>query len=243
MTHVCIEPAIHYWGTPVALLTTLNADGTVNAAPMSSIFWLGWSCMLGLDASSRTTENLRRSGECVIHLADAALAPAIDRLALTTGSPAVPVHKRLLGYAFVADKLAHAGLTALAAAEVAPPRIAEAPVQLEAKVVRVRPFAEGDAKMAVAAVAVELRIARVHVREDLVVPGTSKIDAERWRPLTMSFRRLFVRGDEVQPSRLATGPESAYAPWKRGALGALAGAALGHWSRWRHGAPDDDAPG
>ncbi|MFO0686698.1 MAG: flavin reductase family protein [Sandaracinus sp.] len=240
MTHVRIEPAIHYWGTPVALLTTTNPDGSTNVAPMSSVFWLGWSCMLGLDASSRTTENLRRTGECVVQLADEALAPAVDRLALTTGTAAVPVHKRLLGYAFVADKLAHAGLTTTPSHEVAVPRIAEAPVQLEAKVVRVRPFAEGDARMAVAAVAVELRIVAVHVDEALVVPGSSsKIDASRWRPLTMSFRRLFVRGDEVLASRLATGPESAYAPWKRGQLGALAGAVLGQWSRWRHGVPED----
>lgn len=217
MTHVRIEPAIHYWGTPVALLATQNPDGSTNVAPMSSVFWLGWSCMLGLDASSQTTGNLRRTGECVVHLADESLAPAVNRLALTTGTTAVPVHKRLLGYTFVADKLAHAGLTTTPSHEVAVPRITQAPVHLEAKVVRVRRFAEGDARMAVAAVSVELRIVAVHVDEALVVPGSSsKIDASRWRPLMMSFRRLFARGDEVLASRLATGPEGAYAPGSGG---------------------------
>lgn len=57
--HHTIEPAVHYWGTPVVLVSTCNADGSANLAPMSSAWWLGWSCMLGLDASSQTTENLR----------------------------------------------------------------------------------------------------------------------------------------------------------------------------------------
>ena len=64
-----VEPAIHYWGTPVVLISTLNEDGTTNLSPMSSAWWLGWSCMLGLDASSQTTENLKRNGECVLNLA------------------------------------------------------------------------------------------------------------------------------------------------------------------------------
>jgi flavin reductase (DIM6/NTAB) family NADH-FMN oxidoreductase RutF len=58
MSHVTIEPAIQYWGTPVVLSSTLNGDGTTNVAPMSSAWWLGWSCMLGLEASSQSSENL-----------------------------------------------------------------------------------------------------------------------------------------------------------------------------------------
>ena len=46
--HKTIEPTILYFGTPVALVSTMNADGTPNLAPMSSAWWLGWSCMLGL---------------------------------------------------------------------------------------------------------------------------------------------------------------------------------------------------
>src|SRR5437016_7801839 len=45
--HKTIEPTILYFGTPVALISTLNQDGTPNLAPMSSAWWLGWSCMLG----------------------------------------------------------------------------------------------------------------------------------------------------------------------------------------------------
>ena len=41
MTHVTIEPSILYVGTPVALLSTMNDDDTINLAPMSSAWALG----------------------------------------------------------------------------------------------------------------------------------------------------------------------------------------------------------
>ncbi|KWK18906.1 hypothetical protein WT77_25865 [Burkholderia stagnalis] len=53
--HRASEPNILYFGTPVGLIST------VNFAPMSSTFWLGWRCVLGLAASSQTTRNLIRN--------------------------------------------------------------------------------------------------------------------------------------------------------------------------------------
>ena len=77
-----IEPAILYFGTPVVLISSLNEDGTTNIAPNSSAWWLGWSCMLGIDGSSQTTKNLLRHGECVLNLAGVEMAMAVfDRLA------------------------------------------------------------------------------------------------------------------------------------------------------------------
>ena len=52
--HTVIEPAILYFGTPVALISTCNEDGSSNLAPMSSLWWLGRSCMLGFGAHSHT---------------------------------------------------------------------------------------------------------------------------------------------------------------------------------------------
>jgi flavin reductase (DIM6/NTAB) family NADH-FMN oxidoreductase RutF len=82
--HTAIEPSILYLGTPVVLISSTNADGSANLAPMSSAFWLGWRGILGLDGSSRTTENMRRTGECVLNLPSADQADTVDRLALTT---------------------------------------------------------------------------------------------------------------------------------------------------------------
>jgi hypothetical protein len=42
----------------------------------------------------------------------------------------------------------------------------------------------------------------------------NRIDPDKWKPLIMSFRKFYGIGSNVHPSRLATGPEEAYAPWK-----------------------------
>lgn len=96
--HKTIHPAILYFGTPVVLISSLNEDGTHNIAPMSSAFWLGWRCMLGLTAHSKTTQNMLRNGECVLNLPSINEVAAVNRLALTTGSNPVPKSKIHKGY-------------------------------------------------------------------------------------------------------------------------------------------------
>lgn len=237
--HRDVSPAIHYWGTPVVLVSTLNPDGGVNISPMSSAWWLGWSCMLGFDATSQTVHNLARERECVLNLASVDQADAVNALALTTGSASVPLHKRLLGYERVADKLGRAGLSAAPSALVKPPRVAECPVQLEAVVVRLRPFAKEDARMAVPACAVEVRLVKAHVDEALL-SAPDRIDPDRWRPLIMSFRQLYGLGARLDRSRLASGDEAAYAPWKKGPFERVAARAVGAMLKHRHEVPDDD---
>ncbi|MEU0333912.1 flavin reductase family protein [Streptomyces sp. NPDC006193] len=202
--HRTIDPRVLYFGTPVVLLGTANDDGSANLAPMSSVWWVGRSCMLGLDETSRTTENLTRTGECVLNLPSSALVAAVDRLALLTGSPVVPEHKRRKGYRYEPDKFGAAGLTPLPAETVGAPRVAECPVHLEAVVDRVHAFAEEDSGV----VAVDARIVRVHVEEDLLVPGSRRyIDADRWDPLIMKFCEFYGGGPNLHPSALARGWE------------------------------------
>ena len=69
--HVVPGLNVLYFGTPVVLISTLNLDGTANLAPMSSAWWLGQTAVLGLDATSQTTVNLRRERECVLSLPSA----------------------------------------------------------------------------------------------------------------------------------------------------------------------------
>jgi flavin reductase (DIM6/NTAB) family NADH-FMN oxidoreductase RutF len=49
--------------------------------------------MLGLAAESKTTENMKRTGECVLNLPSVDLVAAVDRLARTTGSNPCPLEK------------------------------------------------------------------------------------------------------------------------------------------------------
>ncbi len=197
--HRTIDPTILYFGTPVAVISTLNPDGSPNLAPMSSAWWLGWSCMLGLGTMGQTSDNLIRTRECVINLPSQAEVTHVDRLALTTGKNPVPEKKLGWGYRYEADKFGVAGFTPSPAMVVAPPRIQECPVQMEGIVHDVRPFGKN-----VSANAFEVHIVKLHVDESLLMgPDLRHIDPVKWRPLMMSFCRFFGMGDEVHPSRLA----------------------------------------
>jgi flavin reductase (DIM6/NTAB) family NADH-FMN oxidoreductase RutF len=129
--HRTIEPTILYFGTPVALISTLNEDGSVNLAPMSSAWWLGWSCMLGLGSMGKTSDNLIRTGECVINLPSQGQVSHVDRLAMTTGKNPVPQKKVSWGYRYEPDKLGIADFTATPSLAVKPPRVTECPVPME----------------------------------------------------------------------------------------------------------------
>lgn len=195
--HKTIEPSILYFGTPVALISTLNEDGSANIAPMSSAWWLGWTCMLGLGQMSQTSDNLIRTRECVINLPSEELVSCVDRLALTTGKNPAPEKKKGWGYRHERDKFEVAGMTPVASEMVAAPRIKECAVHMEGVVHEYRAFGKN-----VAANSFEVHIVKLHVKEELLV-GDRHIDPVRWRPLMMSFCRFFGLGGEVHPSRLA----------------------------------------
>ena len=210
--HVSIEPAILYFGTPVVLIGTLNEDGSNNLAPMSSAFWLGWRCMLGLATHSKTSQNLLRTGECVLNLPSDAMVTAVDRLALTTGSDPVPERKRLRGYVHVADKFGVSGLTPMASETVAAPRVRECPVQLEAVLAARHSMADEDDRLRGGATVFEVRVQRVHVDPSIRMRGEpDRVDPDLWRPLIMSFQKFYgLAAGQLQSSRLAGIPEGMY---------------------------------
>lgn len=211
--HVCIDPAILYFGTPVLLISTLNEDGSANLAPMSSAWWLGWGCMLGLTSGSKTTENLVRTGQCVLNLPSQDQVAAVDRLALTTGSNPVPKFKDFMGFRYVPDKFGRADLTIQASDLVAPPRVVECPVQMEAELNAVHPFGIGNPRIRTEISALEVRIVAVHVDPAIVMADDpDRIDPDKWRPLIMSFRQFYGLGDQVHPSRLSEFPEAYFRP-------------------------------
>jgi flavin reductase (DIM6/NTAB) family NADH-FMN oxidoreductase RutF len=198
--HKTIDPTILYFGTPAALISTLNDDGTPNLAPMSSAWWLGWSCMLGLGTMGQTSENLIRTRERVINLPNQDQVSQVDRLALTTGRNPVSAQKVSWGYRYEGDKFGTAAFTPAPSLAVSPPRVAECRVQMEGVVHDWRPFGKN-----VSANCFEVHIVRLHVDESLLSEHGPRphLDSAKWRPLFMSFCRLFGIGSEVHPSRLA----------------------------------------
>jgi flavin reductase (DIM6/NTAB) family NADH-FMN oxidoreductase RutF len=210
--HINIEPSILYFGTPVILLSTRNEDGTSNVAPMSSAWWLGWNCMLGLGAKGHTAQNLAREKECVLNLPSASMVDAVNRLARLTGSNPIPPHKQAMGYRHEKNKMEVAGLTATPSDLVEAPRIRECPVQLEAVLEATHPFGTRPDKLATA-LAFEVRIVRAHIDDAILAPGLhNHIDPDKWRPLMMSFCHFYGLGPRIGYSTLAEIPEEAYRP-------------------------------
>ncbi|MET7748690.1 flavin reductase family protein [Micromonospora sp. NPDC005367] len=188
--HLTIQPKILYFGTPVVLLSTENEDGTSNLAPMSSAWALGQVVVLGLGSEGQTARNLRERPDLVINLPSAEQWPAVERLAPLTGRDPVPDHKRG-AFQYEPAKFAAAGLRPEPAELVRPPRVAECPLQLEARAVRINPDLHGDFLI------VEAHVLRVHADPAIVVPGTDHVAPTAWRPLIYNFRHYFGLGTEL----------------------------------------------
>jgi flavin reductase (DIM6/NTAB) family NADH-FMN oxidoreductase RutF len=209
--HKQSEPEILYFGTPVVLISTCNEDGSFNIAPISSIFWLGWRCVIGISAFSKTTENIKRNESCVLNLPSVNEVSAVNRLALTTGSNPVPEGKKRKGYRHVRDKFELAGLTPVTSETVNAPRILECPVQMEASLRSVHGIGETDEKIKGNILTMEFRIQRVHLEESILMEGSNKrVDPDKWKPLIMSFQKFYSLTEQVHESRLAEIPEILY---------------------------------
>lgn len=86
-----IEPKILHFGTPVALISSLNEDGTTYLAPISSFWALGWTFLLGLLEETKTADNLLRNHrKCVVNLPSPEMWPQVEKLAPLTGKDPVP---------------------------------------------------------------------------------------------------------------------------------------------------------
>ena len=200
LMHKVIEPKIMYFGTPVVLISTLNEDETPNLAPMSSVWWLKKSCLLGLGKRGKTFENLERSRECVLNLPSSEMVAAIDRLALTTGKNPLPEYKQKMNFEFVKDKFSRAGLTEMPSELVRLPCVAECPVQLEATVEKIHDVDSPESSLA----AIEVRIQRAYFDENILNSEKRHyVDTDKWKPLIMSFCEFYGLGGNVHPSKLA----------------------------------------
>ena len=117
---------------PIAWVTTLSEDGVVNAAPYSFFNVMGHeppTVTIGLLRGPRaqfkdTAANILATGEFVVNLVSFALADAMN-LTCMDAPPDV-------------DELAAAKLEAVPSVSVKPPRIGEAPVSFECRVLASR---------------------------------------------------------------------------------------------------------
>jgi flavin reductase (DIM6/NTAB) family NADH-FMN oxidoreductase RutF len=191
-----IAPKILYFGTPVAIISSANDDGTANLAPVSSFWALGWSIVLGLLRDTKTLANLEKTPDCVVNLPGPDLWHQVELLAPLTGLDPVPKEKAAK-FRYEGDKFSAAGFTPLASECVSVPRVRECPAQLECKVKKIH-SPEGSAQLQrlTGGAAVETEVVRVHLREDYVV-NENYVDSQRWQPLIYNFRHYFGLSHEL----------------------------------------------
>lgn len=115
---------------PIAWVTTLNEDGTVNAAPFS--FFMGVSAKpprLAISVSAKsgevkdTSRNILRDSEFVVNMVT---EPNFESMITTSGL-----------YDYGVEELKIAGLSTSKSDKIAPPLIKESPVNMECKLEKV----------------------------------------------------------------------------------------------------------
>ncbi len=190
-----ISPEILYFGTPVAVLSSLNPDGTTNLAALSSFWALGDRLMLGLTVFGQSAANLRRHGQCVVNLPSSRQWREVERLGHTTGRTPLTDYHRTAGILHAKDKFAASGFTPLPAQYVAPARAAQCPVQIEADVIAIHPASE-DAPF----VYIETRKLLVHAHRDVLNSSATRFDIGAWSPLFYVFRHYFGKGSHLGTS-------------------------------------------
>jgi len=189
-----IEPAILYFGTPVVLLSTVDAAGRPNLTPMSSAWALGHTVVLGLADASQGCENLLQQREAVVNLPGAELWPAVEAIARMNRRAQVPAYKRALGYRHEADKFGCAGLVMRRSERVVPPRVADCPLQLEVRLLAAHRASATAREPSPGWTVLETEVVRVHAHERILVAGSDHIDTAHWQPLLYVFRHYFGTG-------------------------------------------------
>lgn len=192
---VAISPEILYFGTPVAVISTLNPDQTTNLAAMSSFWALGERFMLGLTCFGQTARNLARTSEAVLNFPSPAQWECVERLGHTTGRYPLNDYHREAGIVHANDKFSASGFSALPSEIVAPRRVAECPVQIEVRKIA-QSASSGDGEY----VYFEVQRLRVHADPSILDAERQRIDIDAWSPLFYVFRHYFGKGGRLGKS-------------------------------------------
>jgi flavin reductase (DIM6/NTAB) family NADH-FMN oxidoreductase RutF len=172
---------------PIALATTVDRDGRVNAAQFSffnavssvpPVVVLGISPGVnGGDGYKDTERNIRDTGEFVVNLVDEDLARRMNICAVDFPSDI--------------EELRMADLTPVASAELRPPRIRESPVSFECR--RITGLSLGPRSMLEVG-----RVIHIHIRDDLVDPEKFYVATEKMRLIgRMHGRGWYARTSDL----------------------------------------------
>jgi flavin reductase (DIM6/NTAB) family NADH-FMN oxidoreductase RutF len=168
---------------PIAWVSTLSSNGVVNLAPFSTFTIVAPKPpMLAFSVGRKggiykdTARNILHNEEYVIHIADAALMNA--------------VHESSIEFPPDVSEVEHLKLETVPSEQVAPPRIAAAPIAMECRLRQCLEFGETRSRLIVGEVVV------FHIRDGLVENG--KIDTKALDPIARIAGPRYARlGDIV----------------------------------------------
>jgi len=169
---------------PIALISTVGEDGIYNAAPFSLVVPVCWKppiiCVsFGLRQGQKkdTLRNIDFSQDFVVNIMDETLIK--------------PTIQASADYPSDVDEIKEVGLTAIAADKVKSPRVAEAQVSLECRLVQRLELGEGQNLRGV----IFGEVVLVHVKDELWV--ASKIEPSRFRAVGRLGSGIYCRTGDI----------------------------------------------
>jgi flavin reductase (DIM6/NTAB) family NADH-FMN oxidoreductase RutF len=155
---------------PIAWVSSVDAAGVANLAPFSYFMaitdeppTIAFSCSPRAGQRKDTLRNVEAMGEFVVNVVDDDRA---EQMNLTSGD-----------YPPEVDEFALTGLTAAPGVRVRAPRVVEAPVSMECRVVQVVPVGRGPNSLVLG------EIVYFHVRDDVYDKPTGRINMHRLKPV------------------------------------------------------------
>ncbi|MBU2961298.1 flavin reductase family protein [Citreicella sp. C3M06] len=173
---------------PIALISTVDANGVLNAAPFSFFNVFGEdpaTCVIGFarrdDGTKRDTARIiEESGEFVVNMVDMDIVNGMNICAID--------------FAPEVDEFERAGFTPVESRFVAPPRIKESPVSFECRRTVTLQLSKGR-DLVVA------EILTMHVRDGLIDPEKLYLDQEQYNAVGRLYADLYTPANEVFSKR------------------------------------------
>jgi flavin reductase (DIM6/NTAB) family NADH-FMN oxidoreductase RutF len=164
---------------PIALVTTINAQGVVNAAPFSLFNMIGEDPPLVLISLNRsaagslkdTAVNILANEQFVVHIADEAMAQAMHDC-----GTALPPDQ---------SEIDMVGLSTTPSSAVAPPRIVEAPVAFECQLAETMETQSRHVFIG--------RVLRLHAKDGLLDMEKHHVRLDDYFPVARFGSDLYVR--------------------------------------------------
>jgi flavin reductase (DIM6/NTAB) family NADH-FMN oxidoreductase RutF len=181
-----IQPFRPIYPSPAALVTSVDAGGRPNIVTLGECFNVSIRrpVIVGIAIRTATYSHglIRDRGEFVINLPTPEMVEAVDGIGMVSGRDC--------------DKFARFGLTAVPAARVAPPLIAECPLSVECRVLGEQEV--GDHQLFLGEVLAE------HVREDWL-GEEGGIRPEKLEMLIFAANNYYAAGDRLGQMGLSRG--------------------------------------